>query len=129
MRNKAFILLSKAKKMVKLKNVLRMKSRGKLTKAEIRNIISLLPPNVQFKVIVYRCPEDFSDGIELNSGYRKRLVLGAEYIFRKNGRTELSEHHAAAITTRKYKDGEVTNILHIYVPEERYSVLRRENEA
>lgn len=129
MRNKAFILLSKAEKMMKLKNVLRLKSRGKLTKAEIRSIISLLPANIQFTVIVYHDPDDFSDGIELSGGFTKRLVLGAEYIFRYNGRTELSEHHAAAITTRKRENGEVTNVLHIYIPEERYSIVRRKYEA
>lgn len=129
MRNKAFILLSKAEKKMKLKNVLRLKSRGKLKKAEIRSIISLLPANIQFTVIVYRSPDDFSDGIELSGGYMKRMVLGAEYIFRKCGKTELSEHHTAAITTRKCENGEVTNVLHVYIPEERYGIVRRRYEV
>lgn len=129
MRNKAFILLSKAEKRMKLKNVLKLKSKGRLTKAEIRNILSLIPHDTQFRVYMYHSPDDFSEGIDRSNGYCKRMVLGAEYIFRKGGNTELSEHHAAAITTRNREDGEVTNELHIYIPKERYGRVRRNYEA
>lgn len=129
MRNKVLLLLSGLEKRMELKNVLRLKSRGRLTKEEIGSIISLLPSDLQFEVTVYHSPEDFSDGIEISGGFTKRLVLGAEYIFRNNGRTELSEHHAAAITTRKKENGDVTNVLHIYIPEERYGIVRRNYEA
>ena len=125
MTNQTFLLLTDAQRKEKFSKVLKLKSEGRLTGTEIKHMLRFLPVNIQFEVMIYDSPEDFSKGIGQTGGYRKRMVLGAEYIFRQDGQTGLSDDHAAAITTRKKVDGEVTNQLHIYIPKKRHRRRRR----
>lgn len=120
MTNESFILLSDEEKNVKLKTVLKNKSRDCLTDEEIGIIMVHVQLNRQYTIRIYTKPAEFLAVLSVSNACGACTVLGSAVA----GSAEVSmamftETHTAAVIAKSVQDGNELYSIHIYIPSSR----------
>ena len=124
MTNKEFKSLSPEEKKSKFKAVLKTKTNNRLTEEEIRSVLLMVSPKLQYNVFVYADADEFTSKLTVKKPQVGRTVFGHVLV----GTAELpgrlfSTDRAAAIMLRTAGD-EATRQLHIFIPPHN---LRKDN--
>ena len=120
MTNETFILLSDEEKNVKLKTVLKNKSRNCLTDEEISIIMVHVKLNRQYTIRTYTNPAKFLAVLAVSSPCDCCTVIGSAVAGAAEvSMTMFTETNTAAVIAKSVQDGNEMYFIHIYIPSSR----------
>ena len=120
MKNRNFSRLTKSERRAKLTAILRSRTANHLTDEEAETICLALPVDRQYLIRVCSDPAEFRCGLALADMKSSATVLGSAVAGGTGYENALfAPRRAAAYVTKRKCADRTTNLLQIYVPQER----------
>lgn len=114
MNNENFLLMTDGEKNEKLTNALSEKTDNSLTEEEVRIILDNISLNRQYLIKPYPDAVSFLEALALSDHRDCQILFGnrleAPFIM-------FDETHSAAVITKTKRDGKVTDVIYLYVPQ------------
>ena len=113
MNNENFLLMTDGEKNEKLTNALSEKTDNSLTEEEVRIILDNISLNRQYLIKPYSDAACFLEALALSDHRDCQIFFGnrlqAPFI-------TFDDSHSAAVITKIKRDGKITDVIYLYVP-------------